>query len=266
MIVSLPFLLVTFFIYGCIPELRNLHGKCLMCYIIGLLTFYIGIILVNLNKGNYVELFECKLIGYLILIGVQLCFFWLNVMCYDIWSAFKVGMKTHGSDRKRFLGYCLYAFGVPLMIISLIFLIDSTEFIPKDYRPEIGIFRCYIKSSKLVESIYVYIPISTILIVNIVLYSITALTIYRVKKETAVIRSGDNQRHAKVESDKDKFMLYLRLFIVMGASWIMESISVLFDQVEYIFYATDFLNCIQGVIIFILFVWTPKVKKILIKK
>ncbi|KAH0946282.1 hypothetical protein HN011_011867 [Eciton burchellii] len=46
-IVSIPFLVATFLVYAIIPELRNLYGKTLMCYVICLITAYIFLILVN---------------------------------------------------------------------------------------------------------------------------------------------------------------------------------------------------------------------------
>ena len=46
----------------------------------------------------------------------------------------------------------------------------------------------------------------------------------------------------------------------MGASWSMESISWMFSNRFYSFYISDFINCVQGFIIFILFVWKPKVR------
>lgn len=201
----------------------------------------------------------------MIYLGVQLCFFWLNVMCYDIWSAFKIGMRGHGGDAKRFLMYSAYAFGVPIAFTFLVYIIDSTSFVPENFRPRIGERRCFIIGSWIVEAIYVYIPISIILIVNIVLYSVTALTIHRVQRETSIIRRADSQRHAKMDADKDKFFLYLRLFIVMGATWIMESISFLV-KTPYIFYVTDILNCLQGLLIFLFFVCKPNVKKLIVKR
>lgn len=51
----------------------------------------------------------------------------------------------------------------------------------------------------------------------------------------------------------------------MGATWSMESISWVFES-TYIFYVSDLLNCLQGFIIFILFVWKPKVKKLIIRR
>lgn len=77
-----------------------------------------------------------------------------------------------------------------------------------------GIKRCWIQKNRIVEAIYVYTPISIIMIVNVVLYSITAYTIYKVQRETSVIRNGDSQRHSTVDSDKDRWakMSLLRFF------------------------------------------------------
>lgn len=67
-----------------------------------------------------------------------------------------------------------------------------------------GISRCWTQNNRLVEAIYIYAPISIILIVNIALYSITAYKIYKVQRETSVIRNGDSQKHSKVDADKDR--------------------------------------------------------------
>lgn len=45
----------------------------------------------------------------------------------------------------------------------------------------------------------------------------------------------------------------------------MESISFMFEQ-TLIFYVTDVLNSLQGFVIFILFVWKPKVKKLIMRR
>lgn len=73
-----------------------------------------------------------------------------------------------------------------------------------------------------------------------VLYSITAFKIYSVQKETSNMKNGDSQKHSTVDADKDRweckyhfklpaltdfllfrFFLYLRLFIVMGITWVI---------------------------------------------
>jgi G protein-coupled receptor Mth (Methuselah protein) len=282
MIFSLPFLLITFCVYGFIPELRNVHGKSLMCYVFALMVMYIGWCIVHLESSDafYSGSFSCVFIGYMIYISIYVCFFWLNVMCFDIFNTFRGGLKSRGSDKKKFLFYCLYAFGIPLVITCLVLSFDKLDFFSVEYQPQIGIGRCWIQSSKLVEAMYVYIPISIIIAVNVAFYSITAFKIFQVQKETSVVRNGESQRHGKNEADKDRqvedsgapteindkfsrFFLYLRLFIVMGASWSMESISWFLDNRFYSFYISDIINSLQGFIIFILFVWKPKVRDLI---
>jgi G protein-coupled receptor Mth (Methuselah protein) len=110
------------------------------------------------------------------------------------------GMR--GSDRKRFLNYCLYAFGVPSLITLFVFISDQTTFIPEDYRIRMGQERCFIHSSKEVSAIYLFVPISLVLLLNIIFYSITAFKIFQVQKEISVVHNGDSGRHSKVDLDK----------------------------------------------------------------
>lgn len=46
-VVSIPFLVATFLVYAIIPELKNLYGKTLMCYVICLITAYVFLLLAN---------------------------------------------------------------------------------------------------------------------------------------------------------------------------------------------------------------------------
>lgn len=66
-----------------------------------------------------------------------------------------------------------------------------------------------------------------------------------------------------------RFNMYLKLFIVMGISWIMELIawSIDIDLVpEVIWYPSYIINALQGVIIFIIFVCRKKIKQLLLKR
>lgn len=66
-------------------------------------------------------------------------------------------------------------------------------------------------------------------------------------------------------SSSIRFFLYLRLFIVMGVTWIVEIVSYAFPK-SVILHAFDLLNCLQGIIIFILFVCKPNVKKMIVQR
>lgn len=51
----------------------------------------------------------------------------------------------------------------------------------------------------------------------------------------------------------------LKLFIVMGASWLAEIISTLTPAFEELFYVSDAFNVLQGVMVFMIFVCKKKV-------
>ncbi|XP_014212232.1 G-protein coupled receptor Mth2 [Copidosoma floridanum] len=70
------------------------------------------------------------------------------------------------------------------------------------------------------------------------------------------------------EKDCLRFNLYLKLFIVMGINWSMEIISWLYadNVLKYLWYVTDLTNTLQGVIIFLIFVWKDKIKRLLLRR
>ena len=115
--------------------------------------------------------------------------------------------RGRGGDTKRFLRYFLYAFAIPLIITICVFLIDIANLSDElsYFKPSIGTKRCWVIENRIVEAIYVYAPISVILIINIVLYAITAFRIFIVQRETSVVRHGESQKHSKSE-DTDRWV------------------------------------------------------------
>lgn len=144
MIISIPFLITTFLIYSVCPELRTLHGKNLMCYVFSLTMLYTSLTMVYLRRtGNT---FECKAEGLTVYFSGLACFFWLNVLCFEIWTTIRGGKHNRREKSKKslhFFLFFLYAFGVPLLMTIFVFLVDNNEFvgslIPNDYHPMIGI-------------------------------------------------------------------------------------------------------------------------------
>ncbi|XP_055688325.1 G-protein coupled receptor Mth2-like isoform X2 [Lutzomyia longipalpis] len=265
MLLSVPFLVVTFLVYAIIPELRNLHGKCLMCYVLSLTIGYTLLSLIHLAVVK--DGFPCTFVGFTAYFSFLISFFWLNVMCIDIWWTFR-GVRgiQRDADRKKFIIYSVYAWGCAIVILSIALTLQFTDAIPNDLRPGIGAETCFLKSTKLTEFFYLYFPVIILISINLILFALTSIQIRKLQKETAAMNKGDSRRFNKMEADRDRFGLYLRLFIVMGVTWTMEVISWLIDPKSWIFYITDVCNCLQGFFIFMLFVWKPKIKKLIIKR
>ncbi|GAB0093376.1 G-protein coupled receptor Mth [Sergentomyia squamirostris] len=268
MLLSVPFLVITFLVYAIIPELRNLHGKSLMCYVFGLTVGYVFLSVIHLQVP--LSPFGCVFMGFTAYFSFLTSFFWLNVMCIDIWWAFRGSRVTRGipknEERKQFLIYSIYAWGCSLTILSITIAMQFSEAIPEHHRPGIGVETCWIKGRKINEFFYLYFPVIILISINVILFTLTSIQIRRMQKEAAVMNKGDSRRFNKMEADRDRFSLYLRLFIVMGVTWIMEVISWLVDPRSAIFYISDIGNCLQGFFIFILFVWKLKIKKLIVRR
>jgi hypothetical protein len=145
MIVSIFFLIITLLIYIIVPELRSLHAKNLMCYCLSLIIFYTGLSLLNildLLKINFSKI--CGELGYTIYFSGLSTFCWINILCFEIFSTISRDTIRSTTGLKRFLMYCSYGFGLPILMTIFVILIDRTSifnFIPPEYRPFIGLSR-----------------------------------------------------------------------------------------------------------------------------
>lgn len=57
-----------------------------------------------------------------------------------------------------------------------------------------------------------------------------------------------------------RFRMCVCLFCVMGINWVMEVLSWFAGGPDYIWYVTDVINTMQGLIIFLIFVLEPRVR------
>lgn len=78
MLMSVPCLLVTAFLYLAVPALRNLHGKSLACHSLCMAMGFLLLSAVQLRGTVGTKT------GYVIQYLLLACFLWLAVMCIDI--------------------------------------------------------------------------------------------------------------------------------------------------------------------------------------
>ncbi|XP_048525431.1 G-protein coupled receptor Mth2 isoform X9 [Dendroctonus ponderosae] len=264
MIISMPFLLITFLVYALLPD-RNLHQRALMFYVLSLLIAYILLVTINLAP-NIPTWFWCKFLGYSTLFFFMVSFFWMNVICFDIWYTFSGGRGFMGSkrtsERRRLIFYSLYANGVPLLIVAWTYGMQISLPNECEHNPGIGVAKCFLATGW-ASLWYFYLEAGIVVIANITFFILTALRIRKVKQETSMLKHNDSKRHT-YEKDKQKFNLYVKLLFAMGVNWSMEVISWLVNwntksEYQYIWYATDFFNAVYGVFIFFIFVFKKKI-------
>lgn len=112
------------------------------------------------------------------------------------------GVKN--AERTRFLRYCAYALGTPVVVTAVVHSISNTSLIPEEFRIRISGETCWIKGTKTAEFIYVYVPICFVVVFNAIFYSITAYKIHRAGQETSILRRTGSSRHSKMNLDRSR--------------------------------------------------------------
>ncbi|KPU77551.1 uncharacterized protein Dana_GF24876, isoform I [Drosophila ananassae] len=267
MLFSIPFMMLTIAVYLLIPELRNQHGKSLVCYLVGLSVGYTSLCVVQLKKSINPDGITCKSFGYTAYFFFMSAYLWLNVISFDLWHNFR---GTRGINRfqekKRFLFYSLYSWGLALVFLIFTWVAQEHTNWPSNLKPGIGDgVYCWLDMTNWSAMIYFYGPIMVIVVANTVMFIMTAIKIHGVQREMAKIIAGENSTK-NLRTEKDKFGLFLRLFLIMGVTWLSELVSFFVGNDKNwsrLFYISDLCNAMQGFLIFMLFVMKKKVKHLI---
>ncbi|XP_060803122.1 G-protein coupled receptor Mth2 [Amyelois transitella] len=264
LLLSVLFFLATFMVYAFIPELRNLHGMCLMAYCAGLIVAYICLAYLKMHFGEDGEdtMTGCIVIAFIVYYSFQTSFFWLNVMCFDIWrtfSGYRGSTSTKKREMRRFAVYGVYAWGMPALLTACTLSMQYAKLPYWVIKPGFGDRKCWF-SNWLSELVYFYPSVLALVICNLVLFTITAHRIRSIRQETAILKGSKST--SKLKQDKQRYSLYLKLFIVMGINWTVELVSFAVGGSNWYWVLLDISNIMLGFFIFIIFVWKKKVRNL----
>ncbi|XP_011175316.1 G-protein coupled receptor Mth2 [Solenopsis invicta] len=273
LLVSLPFLLLTFIVYTVLPELQNVHGYTLRAHVVSLFITYVfmfcGTKISKLEEIADINIC-CIIIAYVYHFFFLSSFFWLNVICFDIWWTFRkirlcrLNMKQ---VKKKFVIYSIYAWGVPLIFTIFCAIMDNVCGILENWKPEICVDKFWFGSKK-AKTLYFYVPILATVISNSFFFIATTVSIiHQIIRSTNHLKTSDNKSYNK---NKHRIKLFVKLFVMMiygGIIWIIEVIAWKnTEDYSFVLYPTDMLNSLQGVIIFVIFVYNNKTKQLLLKR
>ncbi|CAK1552714.1 unnamed protein product [Leptosia nina] len=174
-------------------------------------------------------------------------FFWLNTMCFNIWWTFRDFRPTsleRAQESVRLRIYMVYAWGGPLALAGAALLLDGlpADAAPALLRPRFGEQRCWFYGD-LEILVYFFGPVGVLLLVNLALFLST----------TRQLTCG-LWRRDEVKSTSERAALgrvCAKLVVVMGVTWGADVVSWAAGGPEYVWYATDLVNALQGVFIFL---------------
>lgn len=245
--VSCVFLAVTLLVYVSVPELHaKVHGKCLVSHVTALLLAYLCLIIVQSTSGNLPDA-ACKIMASLTHVSFLAAFFWLNVMCFDIWwtlKSMRPVAETGELSRLRFKMYSIYSWGCPAFISFVAIIVDS---LPEDFdviRPGFGTKKCWFADNHPLWA-YFYGFVLTLVVANIILFCQVAYILIMAQNDPILQRTRQQNR--------ERMWLYIKLFVVMGLTWIMEVISWQEGSCE-AWIIPDVINALQGFSIFLIFI------------
>ncbi|KAJ8686520.1 hypothetical protein QAD02_022314, partial [Eretmocerus hayati] len=281
-LMSCCFLSALLLVYICLPSLQNLHGKTLMCHSISLLVAYACLVINMMIPFHVFDGIKysiahvlCKYLAYATLFSFLSAFLWLNVMCFDIWWTFG-GMRgsrrwvtsatSASAKRRRFTLYCVYAWGVALVLASLPEFASRMQ-LGQAFDWRMGDDRCWFEYESMGEVAFFIAPITVTLLANTAFFVTTAHRCGKVKAEIKRAMASDKDPAArKFHSRRARLALSAKLFVVMGIPWLVDSTSAYMDHyvtvprwLRGVIIAADVVNLLQGVWIFILFALKPKV-------
>ncbi|KAK7084723.1 hypothetical protein SK128_007760 [Halocaridina rubra] len=237
MSISCVFLGITWLIYISVKELRgSTNGRSMISFLTALFAAFVTI-LVNRHHRESFSAFQCSLTGVLSHFSILATFFWLNVLCYHIWNCLRSARNSKESF--PFVAYCLYGWGCPLVVSLVGVVLDALK--ADALRPDFVLPRCWF-GDRTTKWVYQYGFMLVLLLVNLAFFLSSALMLTKRLRQTQ-----DIKHHS------ESLWLYLKLFIVMGITWVMELITWLLEENSCTTWVTilDGITALHGVYIFL---------------
>jgi len=248
--------LVVHLVISCIaPELQNLSGKNLFSLSLALVGAYASF-LANMFTNDISEI-SCFVLAVVMYYFYLAVFFWMLNIGFDVARTLKLATTelrlTSGAQWGKYLAYSFVGWVVPALIVAAAVVIDVMNFeeIPEQFKPGFGsslIGLCWF-SRRTPLLIYFVIPFSIIMSLNLVFFLVSACIVWETTRSSAKITTS---------GPKTNFYLYLRLFVLMGLSWIAGVVAGVLDREE-VWYIFLVFNTLQGLFILVFFSCSKKV-------
>uniref|UniRef100_A0A1B6HBM3 G-protein coupled receptors family 2 profile 2 domain-containing protein n=1 Tax=Homalodisca liturata TaxID=320908 RepID=A0A1B6HBM3_9HEMI len=238
--ISQACLVITLLIYVTLPQLRNLHGKLLISYLISLVLL------------NAVLFAEMNLNFHIPHTFVQFCVLsipsWVTILCVDLWLVFSRPLQFRYDSRSgsrpqwgRFLIYSAFGWGIPLLFCTITHAVGVNPGI-SDSCPKFTLQRdpCFFNKNRGIKLLST-LPTLFMLEINFVLFLSLLFHLRNHFNQTENISTESSRRHAQFA--RHNLRLYFKLAFITGIDWLFIHICV----------SDIFDNKISGVIAIIVF-------------
>ncbi|XP_050558203.1 uncharacterized protein LOC118269258 isoform X5 [Spodoptera frugiperda] len=241
-----------------LPELRTLHGLTIVAY---LGNFVVSYTLLGIEKllmlVQHIKRDTCVVFNFIIYFGIMSAFFWRNVLCFDMWKAFsgkRIIPRNNPILLPRLRAYFAYAYGVPAGLTIILIAMEYSDISdPYSLKPNLRLKGCASLSGN-GALLYHFIPLITLFIANIVMFTSTALKIAATTKQTKILYESQNNAINTINTERRRFLLYVKLWaamLILEVNWIVRAVVRFFPGLEIIILIVDVYNTfvLLGIII-----------------
>lgn len=258
LIFSIICLTLYLIVFCLVPDLRNLSGRNLSSLCVSLIIVYFCFAIAPLQNQNSTDL--CKVIAFIKYYGLLASFCWTGVIAFDIYQTIRNSLNAlrhkNGPQTTRFWVYSSICWLIPLLAVVFIWLIENGHFdetITDDFRPNFGKNKeCWFSHRKSLLIFFV-LPVGLITVLNLIFFLLTS-------KNLLLTTNRNKLKFSSTSNSKLDFNIYLRLFLLMGLTWMFGFLATYFDKI-YLWYLFTLFNTLQGVFIFIAFACKRNVMK-----
>ncbi|KAH8282347.1 hypothetical protein KR054_006945 [Drosophila jambulina] len=267
LLISCCFYAMTLIVYISIAKLRNLPGKILICLVISLFLAYMSIALGQLKPTSNDDV--CFFSGFFVYFCLMAAFSWMNITSFDIWKTFgstKIKSCEKSDQRRQFIWYSCYGWGLPTLLTAITVAFTKSNVLPDVVRPNFGHGRCWFTYDSFGSASLLFFsgPVGILFIFNLILFVLTMKYCNKVKNEIYKMQSLNSDKPVlkrRFFQDKTRFVMNTKLCFVMGITWLLEIVSIIFYDHKKTFFWTisDSFNVLLGIFVFFIFVFKRRI-------
>ncbi|XP_042867207.1 uncharacterized protein LOC122250019 [Penaeus japonicus] len=259
MIISLVFLLLIVVCYCAAPILLKNTGWYHLCHVVSLITAYMSAVMLQF-LNSVLQPTSCIAFAIIMQFGYLAAFFWLSVLCFDVWRLFRsLNDKLRPPRPIPPFVYHLYAWSGPLIISSVTLVLQyvDADDIPWLIKPHLGQYKCWF-GADMEQLVFFYLYIAILLSANCLFIGHTYWVKRKMDKSLAALRSDRSGAKPAADVTRRKrnyyseFKTKFLLLALMSSCWVAEVLSWQIPPAE-LWALTDIFNTLQGFFIFVIF-------------
>lgn len=241
---SLLCLIATFIHYCLFKRLRTTPGIHFMSLTVSL--FFSQFFFQFFLRKNFQNESSCQVMGMVI------HFWWLATFCcyalngYLMFKTFRANVDFNSSDQRISKSYFLFSYGIPLAVVLLTLITNLLSSGNTGYGTGSV---CFLNNTASLIVSFLFV-IGIVCICNFAFFIFVIYKLIRYKKQQQLLGINKN--------DMNMISIFFKLFFISGLSWIFFIIDATIPETTVFSFFVTFVNCLQGVLVFLLEVCKKK--------